>query len=616
MSLSGRYDHLFLLSATILIMSLGFAMPSHARFLTDDLPASPPQNQTAPESVKTQTPDASMPADIAHNITAILLSGEKNSVQITWDAPSTSMDSFVVLRSSYAISSADMLANAIPVKVVPGDKLKMVIDRNLLPGRYYYAVLSKSKMDLHAIQFFASENFTLNPIIISNEHADNGNTRTVSSLKAITVDDRTVLLSWEPLTNFTGEYVIFRSNTMIDTTDRLSQSEPAARITSPRTKYLDNDAGPGRHYYAVACKTVDGVLYSDLRKDANFISDPVFVGGVIGVRAIRAQKEGSDVVITWKSNADTISRNYYLLRTRTAPAGKDSIAGSYILDTVQSAAEKYTDRNVPAGRYYYILAPSNYKDDEDFTLTRSVNVTDPAIVIANGRDKIQPEQSDEAAGSTGGQSSSTAIALRQPEQALQHLNLSDDDILARLEEIPLADSQSFRTGRIPEPLPPDTISEKSLPAVSIHQQGTAGTSKSSVDADAEISQPQREIHIGPIHSSAVKEPDETVEPQRQTHAVRQKKKQSIEEPESSHVDEILDRLYKQGAYKQTITELSRMLPRLQGKQSAAALYYIGRSCVELKRYRDAVRYFSNTDVRKYFPRESSFWRDYSLEQMR
>lgn len=658
MSLNGRHRiYLFLAAVFGLAVTLYTPENAGARFLVDDAApqqpaAQPQQNLPFQAAPAVQANDSTFPPDAVRNITAIFLPSERNGVQLTWDAPANSQDSYVVLRSGYALSTADMISNAVPIKLVQSDKLRLVLDRNLLPGRYFYAVLPKSKFDQRRYELFPGENYTTNPIIVASELSI-GDSRTVASLKAVTIDERTVLLTWEPIGNFTGEYIVFRSHVPIDTQERFSNAEPVARLASSRARYLDSDAGPGRHYYAIACKTVDGVLYSDLKKDLNFTADPVFVGGVIGVKSIRAHNEGSTVTVTWKAGADTLNRGYYLIRTEMQPKGRDSIAGGYIVDSVQSAAEKYVERNVPAGRYFYILAPANYKDDEDFMLTKGVNVTDPALVIEGKKRKPAEKPAEKSEIDSDALPSGSAVPVTPikpeisgPESKEQPEAANEDDILSKLVEIPLmAETKSVMETRLPEPIPVDTIPEKSIPGITIPVKPSDETASAAEPNQGEaaviIPQPVREIDAQPIHSTAMKAPAK-IEPEQKTQKIartdRPRRSASGEssrpqayqpgppqqdtmnekpaQAESGTVSSIVRRQFDRGNYKQTVTELSRILPSLQGKDAAKALYYIGRSCVELRRYRDAVGYFSDDDVRRYYPREADFWRDFSLERMR
>jgi len=623
MSLMKRHRTIISASAAFLA-AVCIVVPVRARFLADDV--APSDAQTAQQQ---KSPESAFPPDAARNITAIIPSGEKNSIQITWEAQASALDSFVILRASFAISTPDLVQNALQIKIVSSDKLKLVLDRNLSPGRYFYAILPKTKLDQKNIQLFAGENYTTNSIVIAGDTAID-NSRTVGSLKAVTADDRTVLLTWEPVGGFTGEYVIFRSRTPVDTQEKLSAAEPVARVQGIKSRYLDSDAGPGRHFYAVECKTIDGVLYSDLRKDCNITSDPVFVGGVIGIRNIKAQRDGTSVIITWKSAADTLSRNYYLIRTEILPSGKESLAGSYIVDTVQSFSEKYADRNIAPGRYFYILAPANYKDDEDFSLTRGVNVTDPAIIIPDKGQKktvekeaVQQESAEHESiaviapemkkTSEGTISRSAKIEAAQP----QNTQNTDDSILAKLIEVPVSDAQqAIVLDRAGEPIPFDVIPQKSLPEISAAPKAEkkAAAQNKMVQTQPQL---QKETIATSLNSSAEKDPITITSPADINHA-EQKQPAKKDEPQiqSSNVDEIVKRLYKHGDFQQTIKELTKILPSIDGKNAAAAKYYIGRSYIELNKYRQAVGYLSDSGVRRYFPKEADFWRDYSLEHMR
>ncbi|MGL4368410.1 MAG: hypothetical protein ACRCUT_01865, partial [Spirochaetota bacterium] len=567
----------------------------------------------------------------ARSITAVFLAGEQNSVQLTWDAPSTAQDSFIVLRSSYIQNNPGAVLNSVPIKIIEHGTLRMVLDRNLLPGRYYYSVIPKTKFDQRNIQLFPGENYTTNPLIIASELSI-GDTRTVASLKAVTVDDRTVLLTWDPIGNFTGEYVIFRGRMPIDSAEKMNLSEPIARISSAKSRYLDTDSGPGRHYYSIACKTVDGILYSELKKDFNYTRDAVFVGGIIGVRNIKAGKDGSSVVITWKSAVDALNKNYYLLRSEVRPAGKESIAGSTLIDSVQSVTEKYTDRNVPAGKYFYILAPANYKDDEDFTLARGVNVTDPAVTIPSSGKREKKEIPPPAQGSESPSPAAPDVLPEKESDAavipvIPHAEKepgkesTEDDFLSHLEEIPFSQGQGVTPdmpspeAAVPEQIPLDEITPKALPGLSADSTRTATSEQSQNTIVLPGAEPAHLIKAPAIHSTARK--TAAMPRKKQSEHRRQPSPDAEQEGYGAEgVYRVVQQLYRSGNYRQTVSELKRIIPSSGEKEAAAARYYIGRSYVEMKRYREAIQYLTDEDVRKYYPKESEFWRDFTLEHMK
>ena len=51
-------------------------------------------------------------------------------------------------------------------------------------------------------------------------------------------------------------------------------------------------------------------------------------------------------------------------------------------------------------------------------------------------------------------------------------------------------------------------------------------------------------------------------------------------------------------------------------EKAKARLFLGRSFLELGQYRESLSYFVMSDVTKYFPKESRFWREYALSRVR
>ena len=629
-----------------LITLLCVSVPLTARFLTDDA-SSLPSDQNVPQvNVDTgslHVLDTSLPPDSARGLSVTMLAGEKNSVQITWDALPDVKDQFIVLRANYIQNTPDIALGSTPIKVVDADKIKVVLDRNLMPGRYYYCVIPKSKFDARNIQLFPGENFSTNPIVIQSESAT-GDSRTVAMLKAVTIDDRSVLLSWETIANFTGEYVLFRSRAPIDTADKLNLSEIIARVPATTTRYLDTSAPSGRHFYAVACKTLDGILYSDLARGLNYTTDSIFLGGTIGVRGIRALRSGNTVTITWRMSADTSSRPFYLLRTETKPTGRETLAGSVLIDTVQSSAEKYVELNVLPGRYYYVLAPANFRDDDDFSLLAGVNVTDPPVTIP-AKKVIKKNTSAEADIQTP-KKETTSENPRDPLfDALVPITdikkqVSDNDILSSLETVkpietikpaPLKDEFGFD-------IEETTSTHKKVTEPEINGMQTDHNKMSNAIPKKQTTPPLDTIEVPDTISdnsenktpAIAKQPDETepVEETQQkqikpneikktTPPVKKKEPATQNRNALKGIDSIINGSFAQGEYARAIKELKSLLRSNAANDDAAkAKLYLARSYIELGKYRDALPYLNGADVKRLYPRESNFWREYSIDRMR
>jgi hypothetical protein len=586
-----------------------------ARFLIDDIQEDIKQEQpkqntgSTPSAAQTQAPSkidsnpGLVPPDYPRNMAVTILNGEKNSVQITWDVTAGAKDSFVVLRSNQLQNSADVILNSIPIKVVSADSLKVVLDRNLTPGRYFYAIVPKTKFDDKNIRLYPGENYSTNPMIIFGD-GELGDSRAVASIRAVTIEDRSVLLTWEPINNFTGEYVIFRSKMPIDTPEKLNNADPVGRVHAAKSRFLDNDAMPGRHFYAIACKTIDGIMYSDLKKGFNYTDDAVFIGGTIGIRGIRAKIDNGSALITWKMTADSFNKMFYLLRTETRPTSRESLAGAFIVDTVMSSAERYLDKGLPAGKFYYVLAPMNYRESDDFVLIGGVNVTDPPVVSANMKEEsaTKPEKKE-----TAPQNNKEIKPL--PKKA--EIGPSDEDILAYLEELKDLSKLTPSPQKEEKAIIPDKGRSNAEPKLPWDDE------KDTVIEDEEK----------PGNAAKKNETEKKAEPKKsnQTSDVkRTEKKESARKTEEKKatnlgtaIDNIISGAFSREDYSQSINLLKSALRKSPSSaESAKAKLYIARSYIELGRYRDALGYLSASEVKRYYPRECGFWQDYSIDRLK
>jgi hypothetical protein len=83
------------------------------------------------------------------------------------------------------------------------------------------------------------------------------------------------------------------------------------------------------------------------------------------------------------------------------------------------------------------------------------------------------------------------------------------------------------------------------------------------------------------------------------------------------VDAVLKETFFRDQYAPAIKKLNNIITASDNEHEVAkAKLFIGRSLVELGRYRQSLRYFTMADVARHFPGESRFWREYAISRIR
>ncbi|MBN2160487.1 MAG: tetratricopeptide repeat protein [Spirochaetes bacterium] len=119
-----------------------------------------------------------------------------------------------------------------------------------------------------------------------------------------------------------------------------------------------------------------------------------------------------------------------------------------------------------------------------------------------------------------------------------------------------------------------------------------------------------------VRIAIAKPPVPAPEPEKKEKQEKQEKHEKIVVI-SGDVDRILKRTYFVNRYDEAIEELGDLIAVTDNAAEAAkARLFIGRSYIELGRYRRALDYLILLDVKKYFPEDADFWEEFALTRVR
>jgi hypothetical protein len=432
---------------------------------------------------------------LARGIRAQRVEGLSNAVMITWERDPGFRDDFIVAASDNVINSMERALKARTVRIVPHAEKNVVLDLNLKPGMYFYAVIDSGSLKMQAVELMEDVNFTSKPVIIAAGQEEVG-TIAVTGIQARVIGDSISIVQWEKIDGKGNIYNVYRSLGVIDSPERLRRAERIASVTD-QSQYVDQGLAAGTYYYAVTFRLPEREEDLRLAMGENFTTDGLFLKGEkkesdrYRVHAMKAQMKDGNAVLSWEHAGKTGDRYFKLFRSQKPVADSGEVKPDDFIDDVDITLGTYTDRGVKPGVYYYGLLPYEESAGSTKAIIPGVNVLKEPLSTSGAEEKSQAKEPVHPA------------------------------------------RGKIDTGKTPEAFP------------------------------------------GPV-------------------------------------DDIIRRTFFRGCYHQAIKELEGAAAATDNeRERARALLFIGRSYVELKRYRKAISFFVDRDVVRLFPSEASFWREYA-----
>ncbi len=408
----------------------------------------------------------------------------------------------------------------------------------------------------------------------------------------------TIKVTWELNPKEKGEYIVAKSNQVIDTAEKVKAAKvvKAVNVTAMNT-VIDNDCTPGSYYYVVLSKKSITDNKMDLRKDFNFLSAPVVIDPGIAfniVSNIKAVETGKKIMLSW----DRINRTalfYTVHRSKQVINSASILKQSEKLDTLADVGQ-YLDENATVDiPYFYAVTVKALKAKDNPNLFPDRNfTTTPVMVSSKKGDQIKVKtisaRVDREAvmitWSHAGTDGDPNYQLFRSEKPIKNImdipgsaiigivNINTDKFLDSM-----APSGKYYYGLIPG-TGTDSSAYALIPGVNI-------TSEPVVIVVKEVKKKEG-----------------------------QKKQEKII-TQTDDIDLILKRTFFKGNYHGAIKELDGYIAASGSEQlKAKARLFIGRSNIELGRFRKALNYLLLPDVKKYYPKDASFWEEFTLVRLK
>ncbi len=206
------------------------------------------------------------------------------------------------------------------------------------------------------------------------------------NIKAVKIPymNDSIRLSWNIHPDYDDQFIIGRSDEIIDTPERALAAESVSIVTS-RSKniYIDQGLKPGNYYYVIVSRDKIHAKDLELYKDVNFTSFPVLIKKedfkVKNITNISAKSIGSDkILVSWNKVS---SKGYVYLIYRA----------QYVIDTVNKLKnakrvgvvidnDEFIDENIlKKGDLFYAISIKDTKGKEVFTPVSNQSYTTKSV---------------------------------------------------------------------------------------------------------------------------------------------------------------------------------------------------------------------------------------------
>jgi hypothetical protein len=455
----------------------------------------------------------------------------------------------------------------------------------------------------------------------------------------------TVVVRWEADESYSGDFVVGRSNTKLDSVDKvLSASTVRILPASMRGLVVDGPLPPGTYYYVVVPKRYLFKRNIELYRGMNYTVVPVIItekdakAAPVHVKGIQVEDAGRNrVKITWK---EPHSRNYGYVIYRhhdvldRGDAFKKAQRRGMVIDK-----NSYIDHIPGDGIYYYaVVTIKGGKElfymipQENFTLSpyvqgdRKVIDRIEVLRLIGARTKGGVILKWIHGGTRGTRDFiifSSGERFCSPEEVTKSRIIATVRVEKGIYFIPKASKKRQWYGLLPAKTRDSSC--HLIPGKNLVFIDAAETSETSSPEQKVLLRRQPEAkkessvkkHVSPEQKSISPEQ----KPQRRD-KVPEKRRLQKEKVGSKGIhtrrklDIILHRTFFIGKYTESIEELEEFIKISDNnKEKSKAYLFLARSYIEKEQYRKALILLEKENVARDFPVEQSFWRAYVTRKL-
>ncbi len=199
---------------------------------------------------------------------------------------------------------------------------------------------------------------------------------------SVEAQNEKVLLQWKNPAGFKDNLTIFRSDSAIDSADKLLKSEKIALLTNGEDKYIDSPSKEGSYYYAVIITEKESNKNNTvLIPYRNYSMKPAAIekAAAIQFKKLSVESNETSISIKWEySSTAKVGKKINIYRSTQPIEDEKALNDSIKIASVEIDALSYVDQPVENIGYYYAVFP---EDEAEKTFIKDVNYTSKPVSI-------------------------------------------------------------------------------------------------------------------------------------------------------------------------------------------------------------------------------------------
>jgi len=534
------------------------------------------------------------PLTSADNIRTSITGKENKYIKITWNMTRKNSGDYVLGRSDKPILTIKDVLKCKLMGIFNPAQRGEFIDQSVNTGKqYYYVILTKKELNGNNITLYNNINTTSNSVVVEKAR------KMVKSIDASAGWNK-IKIEWDRSED-KYKYALYRANSPIAS---IKELKIAKRITvTDDDEFTDKKISKYRTYfYAVSIIDGDREFFIP-KKDENFTTTGVFIKASSSSTPLNITaflKDKTDIIIKWikpEIKSDKELNGYEIYRNSVPIVSSLKLKESTLIKIADIADTFFIDKNLPAGRWYYAIFP-RFKDGSiDINFTGKGSHTANAIVIGQEYkiDKVYIEKIKNRVflrwdySGNFGNNQFQVTGLDIPEPKLSTLKIN------RISWVRIQDRKIEITGK--------TVKYKYL---AIIPENTSNERYLKIGIDTLESTPHRQNKRG---KSKKNKSDNTL-PEKIDYNGGQEyyKNNKLDSDGSKRLDWIIKSTFYKENYSKSIDELNEFIKSSSNiKDRKKALLFIGKSYIELKNYRMAMKILNDKNFRDFYRDEAKFW---------
>lgn len=195
--------------------------------------------------------------------------GDKNSIIVKWEKSESrtgkDLQGYEIYRSDEIINSLLKLKFSKLIKIADSSTT-IYTDKDLLPGKYYYAVFSRYSDGTVDINFDTDSNYTKSLLMITLPYKINALNHEIG--------DKGIIIRWNYTGNSGNDTVsIFRSAKIPSDSSSIMNDDIIGTENIKAGKFTINNPASGNFYYGVLCRNENEIV--QIRKGINLTVNPI-----------------------------------------------------------------------------------------------------------------------------------------------------------------------------------------------------------------------------------------------------------------------------------------------------------------------------------------------------